>query len=107
VRAATAFRLSDCRTTGLPQPVEAVRALGRPGICLTICGSGNPPTDLPHLVSEHSWCMLRPDLSDDNLACELAEADLFVLATQTKSGRGAVGEDFGLVLLEPQPRARR
>jgi glycosyltransferase involved in cell wall biosynthesis len=107
VRLATAFRLSDWRTKGLPQPVEAVRALGRPDICLTICGSGKPPTDLPRLVSEHSWCVLRPDLSDDDLARELAEADLFVQATQTRSGHGAVGEGFGLVLLEAQPRARR
>jgi glycosyltransferase involved in cell wall biosynthesis len=46
--------------------------------------------------------VLRPGLSDDDLARELAAADLFVLATQTKSGRGAVGEGFGLVLLEAQ-----
>ena len=77
-------------------------ALGRPDVCLTICGSGNPPADLLRLVSEHSWCVLRPGLSDDDLARELAAADLFVLATQTRSGRGSVGEGFGLVLLEAQ-----
>ena len=102
VRLATAFRLSDWRTKGLPQLVEAVTALGRPDVHLTICGSGNPSADLLRLVSEHSWCVLRPGLSDDDLARELAAADLFVLATQTKSGRGAVGEGFGLVLLEAQ-----
>ena len=102
IRLATAFRLSEWRTKGLPQLVEAVTALGRPDVYLTICGSGNPPTDLLRLVSEHSWCVLRPGLSDDDLARELAAADLFVLATQTKSGRGAVGEGFGLVLLEAQ-----
>ena len=102
VRLATAFRLSDWRQKGLPQLVEAVTALGHPDIHLTICGSGNPQTDLLRLVSKHSWCVLRPSLSDDDLARELAAADLFVLATQTRNGRGAVGEGFGLVLLEAQ-----
>ena len=102
IRLATAFRLADWRTKGLPRLVEAVTALGRPDICLTICGSGNPPTGLLRLVSEYSWCTLRTGLSDDNLARELAAADLFVLATQTRNGRGAVGEGFGLVLLEAQ-----
>jgi glycosyltransferase involved in cell wall biosynthesis len=82
--------------------VEAVTALGRPDVCLTICGSGNPPAGLLRIVSEYSWCTLRPGLSDDDLARELAAADLFVLATQTRSGRGSVGEGFGLVLLEAQ-----
>ncbi len=102
IRLATAFRLADWRTKGLPQLVEAVTALERPDVCLTICGSGNPPADLLRVVSEHSWCVLRPGLSDDDLAHELAAADLLVLATQTRSGHGAVGEGFGLVLLEAQ-----
>ena len=102
IRLATAFRLEDWHTKGLAQLVAAVTALGRPDISLTICGSGNPSADLLHLVSEHSWCVLRPGLSDDGLARDLAAADLFVLATQTRSGRGAVGEGFGLVLLEAQ-----
>jgi phosphatidyl-myo-inositol dimannoside synthase len=102
IRLVTAFRLADWRGKGLPQLVAAVSALGRPDVCLTICGSGSPPPDLLRLVSEHSWCELRPDLSDDQLARELAAADLFVLATQTMGGRSAVGEGFGLVLLEAQ-----
>jgi phosphatidyl-myo-inositol dimannoside synthase len=102
IRLATAFRLAQWRGKGLPQLVEAVMALGRPDVCLTICGSGNPPADLLRLVSEHSWCELRLGLSDSDLAYELAAADLFVLATQTRRGRGAVGEGFGLVLLEAQ-----
>jgi phosphatidylinositol alpha-1,6-mannosyltransferase len=100
IRLATAFRLADWRMKGLPQLVEAVTALGRPDVCLTICGSGNPPSDLLRLVSEYPWCVLRPGLSDDDLARELAAADLFVLAT--RSGCGVVGEGFGLVLLEAQ-----
>ena len=102
IRLATAFRLADWRDKGLPQLVAAVTALGRPDVCLTICGSGNPPPDLLRLVSEHSWCTLRPGLGDDDLARELAAADLFVLATQTRSGRRAFGEGFGIVLLEAQ-----
>jgi len=102
IRLATAFRLEDWRDKGLPQLVAAVTALGRPDVCLTICGSGDPPADLLRLVSAYSWCVLRPGLSDGDLARELAAADLFVLATQTRSGRGAFGEGFGLVLLEAQ-----
>jgi glycosyltransferase involved in cell wall biosynthesis len=102
IRLATAFRLTQWRTKGLPQLVEAVTALGRQDVCLTICGSGNPPADLLRMVCEHSWCALRSGLSDNDLARELAAADLFVLATQTRSGRDSVGEGFGLVLLEAQ-----
>ena len=102
IRLATAFRLADWRDKGLPQLVAAVTALGRPDVCLTICGSGDPPADLLRLVSEYSWCTVRPGLGDDDFARELAAADLFVLATQTRRGRGAFGEGFGLVLLEAQ-----
>ena len=102
IRLATAFRLTQWRTKGLPQLVEAVTALGRQDVCLTICDSGNPLADLLRLVSEYSWCVLRPGLSGDDLARESAVPDLFVLATQTRSGRGCVGEGFGLVLLEAQ-----
>lgn len=102
IRLATAFRLSQWRTKGLSHLIEAVDALGRPDVQLTICGSGDPSADLLRLVSEHSWCVLRPSLGDDELARELAAADLFVLATQTREGRSSVGEGFGLVLLEAQ-----
>ena len=43
IRLATAFRLTAWQTKGLPQLVEAVTALGRPDVRLTICGSGDPP----------------------------------------------------------------
>jgi phosphatidyl-myo-inositol dimannoside synthase len=102
IQLVTAFRLAEWRGKGLPQLVAAVSALGRPDVRLTICGSGSPPLDLLRLVSDHSWCGLRPNLSDYQLACELAAADLFVLATQTRRGYRAVGEGFGLVLLEAQ-----
>jgi glycosyltransferase involved in cell wall biosynthesis len=102
IQLATAFRLAEWRAKGLPQLVAAVTALGRPDVGLTVCGSGNPPAGLLRLVSEHSWCTIRAGLSDGDLARELAAADLFVLATQTRGGRRAVGEGFGLVLLEAQ-----
>jgi phosphatidyl-myo-inositol dimannoside synthase len=102
IQLATAFRLEDWRMKGLPQLMTAVAALGRPDISLTICGSGDPPADLLWLVSEYSWCVLRPGLNNDDLARELAAADLFVLATQTRSGSDAYGEGFGIVLLEAQ-----
>jgi phosphatidyl-myo-inositol dimannoside synthase len=102
IRLATAFRLQEWRAKGLPQVVTAVIALGRADVTLTICGSGHPPADLLRLVSEYPWCTVRSGLSDGDLARELAAADLFVLATRTRRGRGAVGEGFGLVLLEAQ-----
>jgi glycosyltransferase involved in cell wall biosynthesis len=102
IRLVTAFRLAEWQGKGLQQLVAAVTALGRPDVSLTVCGSGDPPAGLLRLVSEHPWCTVRPGMPDEDLARELAAADLFVLATQTRSGRGAVGEGFGLVLLEAQ-----
>jgi len=102
IRLATAFRLADWEAKGLHQLVAAVAALGRPDVSLTICGSGPAPADLLRLVSAYSWCGIRPDLCDGDLARELAAANLFVLASLTTGGRRAVGEGFGLVLLEAQ-----
>ncbi len=102
IRLVTAFRLAEWRTKGLERLVAATTALGRPDVSLTVCGSGEPPSDLLRLVSKYSWCKVRPGLSDEDFARELAAADLFVLATQTRNGRRAVGEGFGLVLLEAQ-----
>lgn len=98
----TAFRLADWRDKGLGQLLEAIAGLGRPDVHLTVCGSGRPPPDLRHILDRHPWCTLRPDLSEDHLAQQLAAADLFVLATRTRYGRRACGEGFGLVLLEAQ-----
>jgi phosphatidyl-myo-inositol dimannoside synthase len=102
VQLATAFRLADWRNKGLPQLIDAVTAQRRPDIRLTICGSGEPPPDLLRIVASHDWCTLRVGLTDVELAIQLASADLFVLATRTRTGRHANGEGFGLVLLEAQ-----
>ena len=102
IRLATTFRLARWREKGLPQLIEAVEALGRRDIHLTICGSGDPPPELLQLVAGHGWCTLRAGVSDPELAHQLAAADLFVLATRTRVGRRPCGEGFGLVLLESQ-----
>jgi glycosyltransferase involved in cell wall biosynthesis len=98
----TAFRLAGWRQKGLPELIEAVNALDRDDICLTICGTGEPPPELLRLVADSSWCTLCADVADRELAGHLGRADLFILATRTRSGHGACGEGFGLVLLEAQ-----
>jgi phosphatidyl-myo-inositol dimannoside synthase len=98
----TAFRLDDWRDKGLPQLTAALGALARTDVCLTVCGSGEPPADLTAHVSRFPWCRLRPGLPDRELAARLAGSDLVILATRTRSGRRASGEGFGLVLLEAQ-----
>jgi phosphatidyl-myo-inositol dimannoside synthase len=98
----TTFRLPEWRSKGLPQLLGAVAALGRPDIHVTVCGTGVPPPELTRLVRDHARCSLRPGLSNSELACQLAAADLFILATRTVAGRDPSGEGFGLVLLEAQ-----
>jgi phosphatidyl-myo-inositol dimannoside synthase len=98
----TAFRLGEWREKGLPQLTEAITALDRADVRLTVCGSGEPPADLVYHAGRYPWCSLRPGLADHELAAQFAAADLFVLATRTRSGRRPCGEGFGLVLLEAQ-----
>ena len=90
------------RNKGLPELLDAVAALSRPDIHVTICGTGEPTQELRGLVHRHPRSTLRPGVTDGESARELAEADLFVLATRTKARRHASGEGFGLVLLEAQ-----
>jgi glycosyltransferase involved in cell wall biosynthesis len=98
----TAFRLAEWRDKGLPQLTDALAALGRGDVRLTVCGSGAPPADLVAHVRRYPWCTLRPGLNDAELAARFAQASLFVLATRTRPGRHPSGEGFGLVLLEAQ-----
>ena len=102
IQLVSAFRLTDWRQKGMPQLLGAVAALGRSDVRLTVCGTGEPPSELRELVSRYRWCTLRSGLDDAHLACEIANADLFVLATRTRRGRRPSGEGFGLVLLEAQ-----
>jgi phosphatidyl-myo-inositol dimannoside synthase len=98
----TAFSLAQWREKGLPQLLDAVAALSRPDIRVTVCGIGNPSEALLRLVREHRFCVLRVGLTAADLARQFAAADLFVLATQPRSGRDAFYESFGLALLEAQ-----
>jgi phosphatidyl-myo-inositol dimannoside synthase len=102
VRLVTAFRLASWREKGLDTLLAAIPLLGPDRLRLTVCGSGPVPADLQAAVAAHPWCRLRADLSDRDLAVQLAGADLFVLCTRTQAGAGACGEGFGLVLLEAQ-----
>jgi phosphatidylinositol alpha-1,6-mannosyltransferase len=102
LRLVTAFRLADWRDKGLPELLTAIRLLDQPEISLTICGSGAAPPPLVALTRSAPWCQVKSGLADIALADELAGADLFVLATRTRSGRSPSGEGFGLVLLEAQ-----
>jgi phosphatidylinositol alpha-1,6-mannosyltransferase len=102
IQVVTAFRLAEWQNKGLPQLLDAVAGLRRFDIRLTVCGSGNAAPELRALVQGYGFCILKVGLSDHELARELADADVFVLATRTRSGRRASGEGFGLVLLEAQ-----
>lgn len=101
-RLVTAFRLSQWRDKGLPELLASVAALDRSDVRVVVCGSGRPSPELQCLVAQHPWCSLKPGITDRELARQLAEADLFVLATRTTGGRRPSGEGFGLVLLEAQ-----
>jgi glycosyltransferase involved in cell wall biosynthesis len=98
----TAFRLGAWRDKGLPQLTEAIAALRRTDVRLTVCGSGEPPDDLLAHTSALPWCRLRCGLTDHDLAAQFAASDLFVLASRARHGRRPCGEGFGLVLLESQ-----
>jgi phosphatidylinositol alpha-1,6-mannosyltransferase len=98
----TAFRLDDWRDKGLPELTAALGRLSRTDVRLTVCGSGTPPADLVAHVGRYRWCRLRPALTDGELADQLADSDLLVLATRTRAGGRPSGEGFGLVLLEAQ-----
>ncbi len=97
----TAFRLDQWRDKGLDALLRAVPLLDQP-IRLTVCGAGPVPPDLTARVDGLPWCRVRADLPDRALAAQLADADLFVLATRTRRGSAHTGEGFGLVLLEAQ-----
>jgi phosphatidyl-myo-inositol dimannoside synthase len=102
VELVTAFRLADWRDKGLVELLDAVGRIGRADVRVVVCGTGAPPAELQQLVRAHPLCRLRSELTDDDLAFQLASADLCVLATRTRFGRAPYGEGFGLVLLEAQ-----
>jgi phosphatidyl-myo-inositol dimannoside synthase len=98
----TAFRLGSWRGKGLDTILNAVASLRTDRVRLTVCGTGPVPADLAARTAAHPWCRILPDLTDPELADELAGADVFVLATRTHGGAQPSGEGFGLVLAEAQ-----
>ncbi|WP_168801788.1 glycosyltransferase family 4 protein [Glycomyces buryatensis] len=98
----TAFRLGDWKSKGLPTLLEALELLGDDRVQLTVCGTGEVPSDLRDALAARPWATLAPNLTDGELAERLGRADLFVLATRTRSGASASGEGFGLAMLEAQ-----
>jgi glycosyltransferase involved in cell wall biosynthesis len=98
----TAFRLADWKSKGLPTVLEAIELLADQDVRLTVCGSGAVPAELRAALAARPWATLAPNLTDRELAERLGRADLFVLATRTRSGSRASGEGFGLALLEAQ-----
>jgi phosphatidylinositol alpha-1,6-mannosyltransferase len=96
------FRLLEWRVKGLDTLLDAIELLGDNRIRLTVCGSGPIPADLAAAVAGRTWCRIAADLADEVLAEQLAAADLCVLATRTRYGKGSCGEGFGLVLVEAQ-----
>lgn len=104
-RVVTVFRLADWKDKGLPELLDAVSSIERDDVEVVVCGSGEVPAGFQELASEYPFCTFRSQLTDQELADELAAADIFVLATRTRSGRNAYGEGFGLVLLEAQVAA--
>jgi glycosyltransferase involved in cell wall biosynthesis len=102
IQITTAFRLASFREKGLPELLKAVTLLNRSDVRLTVCGTGEAPPELKQLIAAHDRCKLASGLTDTDLARQLASANLFVLATRTRSGRQPSGEGFGLALLEAQ-----
>ena len=98
----TAFRLSDWRDKGLETIIAAMRQLPQADLRLSVCGSGVPPADLVAVIGAEPRVQLFANLPDREFAGKLASADVFVLATRTRSGHLASGEGFGMVLLEAQ-----
>lgn len=98
----TSFRLDDWRDKGLATLLAAVPMLGEDRVHVTVCGNGPVPDELAGLVAAAPSCTVLADLDDGALAEQFAAADIFVLATRTRSGSDASGEGFGLVLLEAQ-----
>ena len=98
------FRLSQWRTKGLPELVEAVAAVRRDlgPVRLIIAGNGPAPGALHELVAAAEDTELHESPDDDTLARLYATADLFALCTRTRTRPPFSGEGFGIVLLEAQ-----
>ncbi len=103
LRILTVFRLDAAVSKGLPELLEALERLrDRHRCCLTVAGAGALPAALAQAVCRLSWVSVVADPTDSELAQLYADADVFVLATRTRSAPPTSGEGFGLSLVEAQ-----
>lgn len=99
----TTFRLDAAVAKGLPEVLDALEHVGRLHSCqLTVAGSGSLPPEIAERIARLQWVSVVGDPSDNDLAQLYADADLFVLATRTRSTPPTSGEGFGIVLVEAQ-----
>jgi phosphatidyl-myo-inositol dimannoside synthase len=100
----TAFRLDAAHAKGLAQIIDAMELLrhDHPDARLVVAGTGRLPSDAESSVANRDWIQVHQDVPDSELSQLYANADVFVLATQSKFGRLPNFEGFGLVLVEAQ-----
>jgi glycosyltransferase involved in cell wall biosynthesis len=97
------FRLDAADAKGLPELLDAMEELVQKVPCrLMIAGSGSLPPHLADRIALYAWVSLVSNPSDSALADLYAAADIFVLATRTRSTRPTSGEGFGIALIEAQ-----
>ncbi len=103
-RLLTVFRLSEWRSKGLPNLLEAIERLRLQGreVRLDVAGRGPVPADLNDAVAGRVDVTVHASPDDRGLARLYADADLTVLCTRTRTTPPYCGEGFGLVLLEAQ-----
>lgn len=101
VRVLTVLRLADWITKGVPVLLDAL-AVAREPVELVVAGSGSVPPGLAELVANCPWVTIESNLDDATLADRYATADIFVLATRTRTGPKPSGEGLGLSLVEAQ-----
>jgi phosphatidyl-myo-inositol dimannoside synthase len=100
-RIVSVFRLNDVVKKGGLELASAVEAMRETGRNVTLAIAGTPADELhPDLMERGAWMTVVQGPSDQDLASLYAEADLFVLATRVRAGKGASGEGFGIVLVE-------
>jgi phosphatidylinositol alpha-1,6-mannosyltransferase len=99
----TVFRLNSAVSKGLPEILEALERIKATCSCdLIVAGTGVLPHEIAENVARLPWVSVIENPADEALARLYAEADVFVLATRTRSTPPTSGEGFGIVLVEAQ-----
>lgn len=103
LRVLSVFRLDSAVSKGLPEVLDALERVRRSHPChLTVAGSGALPPEVAETVARLPWVSVVQGPPDEGLARLYASADVFVLATRTRSTPPTSGEGFGIVLVEAQ-----